>query len=254
MRNIILIVLIQLSLSGLSIAQGIVNTERMLTKAGDSLTVSVDVGGDLSLGNVSLLQIDTQISSGIRKENHLVRALVGYDFLRSDGSTKTADLFHQLRYNYFVNRHSMYAFYQIQNTKALSLKNRQLAGGGFRFNLYQKESDYIDVALGGFYESEIYNDPDASNNRTAVQQFRGNVNVFNQLRINRRTLFLTTLYYQLSLENAQDARLFLESTLRYSLGKASYFVMYRDRYHSSPYVAGVEKADQKILFGFSYDL
>ncbi|MCR9131533.1 MAG: DUF481 domain-containing protein [bacterium] len=254
MRNSFALVLVMFIGTSFGNAQGIVNTERMLTNAGDSLTLSLEIAGDLSLGNVSLLQVDTQLSSGIRKGNHLYRALFGYDFLRSDGSTLSADLFHQFRYNYFVNRHSLYGFYQIQNAKALKLKNRQLAGGGFRFNLYQKKKEYVDVALGGFYESEIYNDPNASNNRTAVQQFRVNVNVFNRLMLTQRTQFLTTLYYQVSAENTKDARLFLESTIRYTLGKSAFFVMYRDRYHSTPYIAGIEKADQKILFGFSFDL
>lgn len=80
MRNSFALVLVMFIGTSFGNAQGIVNTERMLTNAGDSLTLSLEIAGDLSLGNVSLLQVDTQLSSGIRKGNHLYRALFGYDF------------------------------------------------------------------------------------------------------------------------------------------------------------------------------
>lgn len=240
--------------SGIVLAQGIVNTEKMLSDADKTLTINLDVSGDISLGNILLYRINTQVSAGIRRGPHLARTLYGYDYLNSDGTVKSSDLFNQWRYNYYINRHSLYAFYQIQNAKSLKLKNRQLVGGGFRYNLIKKEADYLDVALGGFYESEIYNQAESSGGRFVMQHVRGNANVFSSLQITENTRWLNTFYFQHSLKNEGDYRLYLESKVTYDLGKADFNVMFRNRYHSAPYISGIDKADQKILFGFSFDL
>ena len=99
-------------------AQGIVNTEKMLSDAEEEITMSFDISGNFSFGNIRLFQSGSSLTTGLRKEEQLFRAVFGYDFLRSDGQVKSSDLFHQFRYNYFIGDHSFYGFYQIQIGRA----------------------------------------------------------------------------------------------------------------------------------------
>ena len=94
----------------------------MLSDADQNLSLSIDLAGNFNFGNIKLFQSSSNITAGLRKNVNVFRAVVGYHFLQSDGKTKSSDLFHQFRYNYFIGSHSMYGFYQIQNAKSLSLK------------------------------------------------------------------------------------------------------------------------------------
>ena len=64
---------------------------------------------------------------------------------------------------------------------------------------------------------------------------------------------LSTLYYQLAV-NSSDQRLYMESRLSYELDHMEFNITYRNRSHTVPYIKGIEKSDQGLLFGFSYDL
>ena len=235
-------------------AQGIVNTEKMLSDVDDELSLVLDVNGNFSFGNIRLFQSGSSLSAGIRQQKQLFRAIFGYDFLRSDGNLKSSDLFHQMRYNYFIGTHSLYGFYQIQNTKSLRLKNRWLSGGGIRFSLLRKNSNYLDVAFGGFYESELYSANANNGQELSVKNIKGNLNTFWNLQLSENVEFLTTFYYQFTLENLNDQRLFQESKLSYKMNKADFTVTYRNRSHTEPYIDGINKSDQRLLFGFSFDL
>ncbi len=236
------------------VAQGIVNTEKMLSDAEEVLSASLDISGNFSFGNIRLFQAGSSVSTGIRKGNQLYRGVFGYDFLRSDGKVKSSDLFHQFRYNYFIGNHSLYGFYQIQNTKSLRLKNRWLAGGGIRFSLFKKEGNYFDVALGGFYESEVYNANSNNDSELPVDHVKGNINSFWNLKLSKNIDFLSTLYYQVALDTISDQRLFVESKLSFELDKADFTITYRNRSHTEPYINGIDKSDQRLLFGFSFNL
>lgn len=235
-------------------AQGIVNTEKMLSDAEEEITMSFDISGNFSFGNIRLFQSGSSLTTGLRKEEQLFRAVFGYDFLRSDGQVKSSDLFHQFRYNYFIGDHSFYGFYQIQNTKSLELKNRWLTGGGIRLSLHRKEKAYFDIAFGGFYESEVYNRTSDTGNEIEIDNFKANINSFWNLQLSKNVEFLSTIYYQIAFETLSDQRLFLESKLSFELNKSDFTVTYRNRSHTEPYIDGIDKSDQRLLFGFSFDL
>lgn len=235
-------------------AQGIVNTEKMLSDADDTFTFSIDVNGNFSFGNIRLFQASSSLTGGIKRDKHLLRAVLGYDYLRNEGVIKSSDVFHQFRYNYSIGKHSLYGFYQIQNTRSLKLKNRSLSGAGIRFNLLRKAGDYFDVALGGFYESEKYDSETLLFEPITVNNVKMNANAFWKLQLAERTQFISTIYYQVAADNLSDQRLFVESKISYLLNKADFSVMYRNRTHTEPYISGIDKSDQRVLFGFSFDL
>jgi hypothetical protein len=234
--------------------QGIVNTETMLSDADQDLSLSIDLAGNFNFGNIKLFQSSSNITAGLKKNESLFRAVLGYHFLRSDGKTKSSDLFYQLRYNYFIGNHSMYGFYQIQNAKSLRLKKRWLLGSGFRFGLHKKDDNYFDFALGAFYESETYTVNENIMDELLVQNWKANINSFWNLRISTDVEFLSTLYYQLAVNSLSDQRLYMESRLSYELDHMEFNITYRNRSHTVPYIKGIEKSDQGLLFGFSYDL
>jgi len=235
-------------------AQGIVNTEKMLSDANDTFTLSMDVNGNFSFGNILFFQASSSFTGGIKKDHHLLRAVFGYDYLSSEGNIKSSDVFHQFRYNYSIGTHSLYGFYQIQNTRSLKLKNRSLSGAGIRLNLFRNANDYFDIALGGFYESEKYELETSLPERLTVNNIKVNVNAFWKLQLEERTQFISTIYYQVTANKLSDQRLFVESKISYSLNKVDLSVMYRNRTHKEPYIFGIDKSDQRVLFGFSFDL
>lgn len=250
----ILLSLFFLVLPNNAFAQGIVNTEKMLSDAENTITLSMDVNGNFNFGNIRLFQAGSTISGGIRKDNQLFRAVLGYDYLRNDGTVRSSDIFHQFRYNYYIGKNSLYGFYQLQNTRSLKLKNRSLVGAGYRLNIIKKETDYFDLALGGFYESERYKSATTLTEPITVNNLKLNVNSFWSLTLAEQTKFISTIYYQLAAEKLSDQRLFVESKLTYALKKADFFLIYRNRTHTEPYITGIDKSDQKLLFGFSFDL
>jgi hypothetical protein len=233
-------------------AQGIVNTEAMLTNASDIFKFDVSINGNLSIGNIKLYQGGAQLVTGLRKHRHLYRVLLGYDYLRSDEVVNSSDVFSQIRYNYYLSKHSLFAFYQVQNTRSLKLKSRQLLGSGIRFRLFEDGTNYIDTAPGILFEDEFYNLPPnsaitASGNRT----LRATSNLFVNVQFSTRLRFLNTTYFQQSLKNGNDFKVFSESKLGYTLKNVELNILYRNKFHSAPYLPAILKSDQKIVLGIS---
>jgi hypothetical protein len=251
--RILLLILLPISVSEVQ-AQGIVNTEKMLSNADEELSAALDISGNFSFGNIRLFQSASGLSAGIKKGKKLYRGVFGYDYLRSEGSVKSSDLFHQFRFNHFISNHSLYGFYQVQNTKSLRLKNRWLTGAGIRFSLHKKAENYFDVAIGGFYESELYNATSNNGSELSIDNVKGNINSFWKLQLAENVDFTNTFYYQVAVDSITDQRLFIESKISYSLKKADFTITYRNRSHTEPYIEGIDKSDQRLLFGFSFDL
>ena len=60
--------------------QGIVNTESMLSDADQDLSLSIDLAGNFNFGNIKLFQSSSNITAGLKKNESLFRAVLGYHF------------------------------------------------------------------------------------------------------------------------------------------------------------------------------
>lgn len=215
--------------------------------------LGVNTEGDLKSGNINLLQLSASVLGGIKKNNHLLRGFMTYDFLSQNKERVSSDISSQIRYNLFVSKHSFYTFFQLQNTLSLQLNKRLVTGLGFRQSLINKDStkNYLDIGYGLFYENEVYQEDLFT--ILKIENIRINFSTYSQFRIGSKCRLLAVTYFQLNARNKNDFRLFIEPRFYYDLQNFSLYLKGMYRYHSTPYI-DVENYDSDFLIGFEYKL
>ncbi len=117
-------------------------------------------------------------------------------------------------------------FGQREFNKMISLKDRQLAGGGMRYEIRrigntetdQKSKFVLGLGTGLMYEREITSSP--KDNRTLVRS-TSYASIHRQL--DDRISFITSTYFQAALKHRSDFRILDESMLTVSLTKSFAF-------------------------------
>ena len=235
-------------------SQTIVNTENLLSAAQDDLTISLGFKGNLSFGNINLIDVSTTQQIAKRSDHGLLRLIGNYAYLNQNRLRTASDFTGQLRYNYFIkDKNSVYTFFQLQNIESLRMNRRLLVGAGYRVNVFKSNSNYLDVAIGGFSENERY---DAGQlEELEVKNLRLSSNLFMRVTLAERLFINNVIYYQLNFKSFNDYRIYLEPRLNYSINeKANLFINLTHWYHSSPYIANVEQYDSRLMFGFEFNL
>lgn len=234
-------------------SQAILNTESILKEIDSTLVFNFNIEGDVKIGNVDLIQYNNTILIGKKINKHLLRAFFNYEFLSENKSTLSSDFSGQLRYNYQIKKNSLYSFLQAQNAKALNLNQRLLFGFGYRQSILntEKNTNYLDLAFGGFYENEYY-----KNNQIEpilVENIRYNINIFNQFQISKKIRFSSMTYFQQNAERFKDYRVFIETRVYYDLNNLSFYLKTNFRHHSTPYI-DIIKNDLNSVLGIEFKL
>ena len=161
----------------------------------------------------------------------------------------------QIRYNLFYNiekHHSIFLFSQIGKSQRSMIDRRFLMGGGIRQRITpSKNSGYIDIAYGGFYENEKY--PKYSLNQTEVpsavyNNLRLTLNIFTRLKLNDHWNLVSVLYSQWKSNRMKKYRIFFDSTLNYIISKkATIFLKFNARIQSEPYIPFVANETDTLL-------
>ncbi|MEN8787329.1 MAG: DUF481 domain-containing protein [Wenyingzhuangia sp.] len=249
----ILVLLFQFITAGVSHSQAIINTETLMKEIDSNIFFSTNAEGDIKSGNINLLQFNSSILAGFKKNNHLVRGFVNYDFLSEEKKTISSDVSGQFRYNLFVKEHSFYTFFQLQNTLSLQLNKRLVSGLGFRQALIKKDSskNYFDMGYGIFYENEVYQEN--SNSLLNIENIRISLSTYSQFQLGKKCRIMTVTYLQLNSQNGNDFRIFVEPRFYYDLQKFSFYLKGMYRYHNTPYI-DIQNYDSDFLVGFEYKL
>ncbi|WP_127142112.1 DUF481 domain-containing protein [Flagellimonas marinaquae] len=248
-RRLCVIILMEFGYMGYT--QTIINTENMMSALDDKFSYHMNIRGDMNFGNIDLIQFSTaqQISKSLDK--NLLRLIFNYDYIEQNGIQISSDFTGQLRYNYRLGQHSIFAFVQGQNIKSLRMNHRYITGGGYRHRVFQKEDNYWDLSLGLFFEDELY---DANLNTVQqVNNWRYSVSTFIKYGFSEKFSGNLSLYWQINTSYTRDYRVFLEPRLYYSIQKFDVFIDWTFRFHSTPYI-DVLRQDSTVNLGIEFEL
>ena len=134
------------------------------------------------------------------------------------------------------------------------IDRRFLLGGGIRQRITpSKNSGYIDIAYGGFYENEEYPKYNINQNEIPSEVYnnlRLTLNIFTRLKLNEHWNLVSVMYSQWKSNRMKNYRIFLDSTLNYIISKkATIFLKFNGRFQSEPYIPFISN-ETDTLIGF----
>lgn len=235
----------------LSFSQTIINTENMMKELDSDLSYNLAFQGDFNFGNIDLIQFSTAHQFAKTVKRNLYRVLLNYEYIEEGGEKIAADYTGQIRYNYSINKNSIFAFAQAQNLRSLRMNHRYIFGGGYRHNLFSKENDYVDLSAGIFFEDELYDKNLPSS--TQVYNWRYSFSGFGKYSFTENLFINISVYYQINSSNTADYRLFVQPRIYYSLPKFDIYIDNKYRYHSNPYI-DIKKTDSSLEIGVEFSL
>jgi len=250
------IILFLLIISHISYSQTVINTESNLNKIDSTFHLFVDGMGDYKKGNLDFFMIKSNLTIGSRvKEKNLLRLTFSNNYQKFNGNPFKNSISGQIRYNHFYNierHHSIFLFSQIGKSQRSMINRRFLLGGGIRHRITpSKNSGYIDIAYGGFYENEKY--PSYSIDQSEVpsevyNNLRLTLNLFSRIKLNKHWNLVSVMYSQWKSSRLKNYRIFFDSTLNYIINKkATIFLKFNARVQSEPYIPFVANETDTLL-------
>lgn len=255
-KQIIILSFSLFSLCFMSFSQTVVNTESNLNKIDSTFHLFIDGMGDYKKGNIDFFMIKSNLTIGSRvKGKNLLRLTFSNNYQKFNGNAFKNNISGQFRYNYFYNvekHHSIFSFVQIGKSMRSLIDRRFLVGGGVRKRITpSKNTGYLDIALGAFYENESYPNytfqevefaPNIYNN------LRLTLNVFTRLKFNTHWNLVTVMYSQWKSSRLKNYRVFFDTTLNYIISKrATIFLKFNARVQSEPYIPFISNETDTLL-------
>ena len=241
-----------------SLGQTVINTESNLNKIDSTFHLFIDGMGDYKKGNLDFFMLKSNLTIGSRvKDKNLLRLTFSNNYQKFNGNPFKNSISGQIRYNLFYNiekHHSIFLFSQLGKSQRSMIDRRYLLGGGVRQRITpSKNSGYIDLAYGAFYENEKY--PKYNINQTEIpsevyNNLRLTFNIFTRLKFNDHWNLVSVMYSQWKSSRMKNYRIFFDTTLNYIISKkATIFLKFNARIQSEPYIPFIAN-ETDTLIGF----
>ena len=241
-----------------SLGQTVINTESNLNKIDSTFHLFIDGMGDYKKGNLDFFMVKSNLTIGSRvKDKNLLRLTFSNNYQKFNGNPFKNSISGQIRYNLFYNiekHHSIFLFSQLGKSQRSMIDRRYLLGGGVRQRITpSKNSGYIDLAYGAFYENEKY--PKYNINQTEIpsevyNNLRLTFNIFTRLKFNDHWNLVSVMYSQWKSSRMKNYRIFFDTTLNYIISKkATIFLKFNARIQSEPYIPFIAN-ETDTLIGF----
>jgi len=242
------IILSLLFLRSVNVYSQILNVERGRQEGDSTNQIVGDLAIDFSINNRSATADDENRLIGfnlnsdlgyIAKQNtYLLFSNLNFIYATDDPVIRTG--YTHFRSTFFYKKPISYELFgQFQFDLGRGLQFRQLAGGGFRFNLSNKEDLALHLGVGGMWERETWKFP-ASELETSLSLLKSS-NYFTITKsFSDNASFGATIYYQTGYDNGIDAfrhRISLDTSLTFSLSDFMAFsVSFSGAYENEPVV------------------
>jgi len=231
-------------------SQTILNTEKLLSEVDSTFVTAISFEGDFQSGNIDLVDAGLSIMIGKKVDRSIYRLIIGYQHQSEDNEVLSNDISGQLRYNYTINKNSIFSFLQFQNAKSLLMKHRYLIGLGYRQNIFLKNGQYMDLSYGLFHENELYNNDLGD---VKVNNLRHSISLFFKVDLEENIFLNNSLYLQYNTSDLKDYRSYIEPRIYFEFEKFNIYLSSKNRFHSKPYV-DIKRSDNEILVGFEIGL
>jgi hypothetical protein len=218
--------LIALFFYNFSLAQSIVNTEKLFLDNDDGFAVSAELMGSSIKGNADVLLVEYSLNFAYKKAKNSFKLLSGGEYINENKQVISNSIFSQLRYNYnFSAKSRLFAFTQIQSNAILLLEHRLLGGAGFRQNIIEKKKDStrtfkIDLSAGIMQEEELLNRADLPETEKYYNNYtRSVISLVGVYEVTDVFTIVNTTYLQQYLKDFSDYRLLNETNLMFSINE-----------------------------------
>ena len=110
-----------------SVAQSIVNTEKLFIDNDDGFAVSAELMGSSIQGNADVLLVEYSLNFAYKKAKNSFKLLSGGEYINESKQVISNSIFSQLRYNYsFSAKSRLFAFAQVQDSGIILLKRKRI--------------------------------------------------------------------------------------------------------------------------------
>lgn len=203
-------------------------------------------------GNTELLTLQSRY-----RTDYLTTAYHGFvigsiQYGREDGSYFTnKGMTHGRIIRTLADHIQIESFIQKQFNESILLNDRNLMGGGIRFNALSSKSKYnLYIGIGAMWEHELIDDANAGEITTHSIRSTNYINW--TLQFTELISTSATGYYQIHVKRRRDYRILFEGSIKLSVTKRlSFPLRINFRYDNEP-PTGIQKHDLEIFNGLGY--
>lgn len=259
MRYIIIAIVIictELIIPDLNLCQ--VNTEIMRkTDLTDGLYNNLTFSLGFIDGNSEILSVKSAYRADYYKNRHYAFLIANYQRATSGDKVTLNKGFVHLRYSYPLNRFlKSEIFTQKEFNEFILIKDRQLFGGGLRFELIKTDTSggkknhlSVNVGNGLMHENEKFNKSEIRNTKI----IRSTNYVSSKIQLFEKITWIGIGYYQVNLKKTSDYRILIDSGLGFNITKNFMITMNVNfRYDNEP-PADIRKYDIDLTNGVSFN-
>ncbi len=250
LHNNILLLLVFLSVPVM--AQ--VNTEKYRTpEEVQGLSYHLEVTGTYKTGNAEEIEADIDGRIDWKADRNTTFFVFQNEYEWTNGARITNERLFHIRNVWILNAFLRSEFFgQVNFDKKILIDNRELIGGGLRFNILDRKNSRISLGTSYMFEHEkIGLKGDSSHPEDVkVSRWSNYVSAYREIRTGIQVS--SVVYYQPMFEAFSDYRIMNETALTVELAKVlSFAVTFKVRYDSDP-PHGIKNSDTETDFGLAF--
>ena len=230
-----------------------VNTEKYRTPKEElGLSGYLELNGTIKTGNTEKTEagIDGRLNWKTINSTTFLVFESDYEWVNGKRSSDEG-LLHVRHVRNLINRLSAEFFGQINYDKKLLIENRELAGGGLRYKLFDFENSDIAIGTSYMFEHENYDLTESAEHPAEVKVSRWSNYLSFYLQFNSSVTFGGVVYYQPMFSDFTDYRLLSENSLMIGITKIlSLSVNFKVRHDYIP-PNGIKQTDTETNFGIA---